>query len=325
MKFRITRNLIFIFIGAAMVGAGSWALSWLGLDGSAQREYVAPADKSFVARVSSYLYSSPADYLPLSSGAYAVYDLGTGETILQKNQDQILPIASVTKLVTVLASRELLSQDRQVEITRSAWETYGNTGNFRIGEKLPLAIITQSLLLTSSNDAAEAIAETAGRERFINKMNEVAKKIGMKDTNFVDPSGLSPHNVSTPADLVKLVQYIHEKEPDIFEITSAKSYRYKYHTWSNLNRVSLMKYYQGGKNGYTDEAKRTLVSLFEVPISATSSLDKQPAKENRLLAVVLLQSDDNRKDTKNLLNYLDRYVAYTGGKNGFIPVTPLLN
>lgn len=273
--------------------------------------------------ISSYLFNKSADNLPLSAGAYLVSDLSSNEIIVGRNENQVLPIASVTKLVTAVVAEQLIRPAQQITVTREAWTTYGDTGQLKVGEKIPFNIILYPLLLTSSNDAAEAIAISYGREKFLSKMNDFAKSIGMTNTHFSDPSGLSPDNISTSADLSKLASYLYQKKPELLAITRETSYRYGRHTWSNYNNVSFMKYYIGGKNGYTTEANRTLVSLFEVPINSSSSADsKVTEKKKRLLAVVLLQSEDKRKDAKNLINYLARYASYNGGKNGFVQTSP---
>jgi D-alanyl-D-alanine carboxypeptidase len=273
--------------------------------------------------ISSYLLEKPIDGLVLSASAYLVSDLSSKEVVVRKNENRVLPIASVTKLVTASVAQEFLDPEQDIIITTEAWETYGNTGQLRVGEKIPFEIILYPLLLTSSNDAAEAIALTVGREKFLSRMNAFAKQIGMTNTHFADPSGLSPDNLSTPADLSRLAGYLYENKPDLLALTREESYRYRGHTWSNYNNVSLMKYYVGGKNGYTDEANRTLVSLFEVPINNSSSSDSgSEGKKSHLLSVVLLQSEDKNKDTHNLIDFLAHYVSYdsTTSKNGFIPI-----
>lgn len=276
--------------------------------------------------VSSYLLEKPIDRLPLSAGAYLVTDLDSKEVVVRNNENRAFPIASVTKLITAVVAQELLDPNQEITITNEAWETYGNTGQLRVGEKIPFDIILYPLLLSSSNDAAEAVALAVGRDKFIARMNTFAKEIGMTHTHFADPSGLSPDNLSTPADLSKLAVYLYERKSDILAITREETYKYKGRQWSNRNSVSLMKYYLGGKNGYTDEANRTLVSLFEVPINNSSSHQDSgtQVKKNHLLAVVLLQSDNNKQDTRSLIDYLARYVSYDNetGKNGFILMPP---
>ncbi|MCX6712188.1 MAG: serine hydrolase, partial [Candidatus Vogelbacteria bacterium] len=221
--------------------------------------------------ISSYLFKKSDKSLPLSAGAYLVTDLESDETVVNKNEKKILPIASITKLVTALVAQELLPTNQIIAISKTAYNTYGNTGNLRIGEKLSVKDIFYPLLLSSSNDAAEALAEAVGREKFMAEMNNRAKKIGLTDTFFADPSGLSPLNISTASDLVKLVNYLYHYRPDILALTREKKYKLGRHTWTNLNNISLMPNYLGGKNGYTEEADRTLVSIFNVPIENSTS------------------------------------------------------
>ncbi|HRZ30140.1 MAG TPA: serine hydrolase [Candidatus Paceibacterota bacterium] len=317
--------IVFIFCFA------TWAIAkvtYYTLDGGRPLIYQANhLDKqtNLNQSISSYLLEKPIDRLPLSAGAYLVTDLSSKEVVVRKNENRVLPIASVTKLVTAIVAQEFLDPDQEIVVTEEAWSTYGNTGQLKVGEKIPLKIALYPLLLTSSNDMAEAIALTVGRGKFLARMNEFAKGIGMTNTHFADPSGLSPDNLSTPADLSKLASHLYNNKPDILTITREESYRYRGRTWSNYNNVSLMKYYLGGKNGYTDEANRTLVSLFEVPINnSSSSISQLGDKKNHLLAVVLLQSEDKKKDTRNLIDFLSHYVSYDNetSKNGFIPLSP---
>jgi len=276
--------------------------------------------------VSSYIFKKSDKSLPLSAEAYLVTDLESNETVVSKNDKRILPIASITKLITALVAQELLKSDQIVTISPTAYDTYGNTGRLRVGEKLRVKDLFYPLLLSSSNDAAEALAEATGREKFLAEMNNRAKKIGLTDTFFADPSGLSPINISTAADLAKLADYLYHYRPDILAITREKKYRLGRHVWTNLNNISLMPNYLGGKNGYTEEANRTLVSIFQVPIESSSTASTTVTeKKSRLLALVLLQSNDRQKDTRGLLNYLTNFTSYLGGKNGFVPITPSLN
>ncbi|MFA5736852.1 MAG: serine hydrolase [Candidatus Paceibacterota bacterium] len=239
----------------------------------------------------------------LTANSYLVADLKTKEVILSKNKDKMVPVASVTKLMTALIAFELFKPEEEIEISRQAYETYGGSGYFRIGDKFSLEIMLYPLLLESSNDAAEAIAERAGRDKFIARMNKKAKELGMTGTIFEDPSGLSPNNISSAEDLVRLADYIHQNKAFLFEITKLKEYKYGRFVWTNRNNLIGMNYYAGGKNGYTDEANRTLLALFELPLSEF---------ENRKIVLVLLGSDDRKTDTKNIINYVAGNVSYSG-------------
>jgi len=309
---------VFLFFGFVGLGV-AWAF-YSAIDDELVYQALPDLTTDLGSTVSSYLLTKPADRLPLSAGAYVVSDLETKEIIIGANDEKVLPIASVTKLVTALVAKELLAPTATIIISQKAYNTYGNTGGFRVGEKIALSDAYYPLLLSSSNDIAEALAETAGREKFITRMNKLVEELGMTDTHFDDPSGLSPDNVSSSDDLVKLIAYIYKNHQGLLTITREKQYRLGRHTWRNLNNVSLMKYYVGGKNGYTEEANRTLVSLFEVPITVASTTNEVNQKKTRLLAVVLLQSSDRKNDTKKIVDYLSRYAFFNGGKNGFEPI-----
>ena len=244
--------------------------------------------------------SQPA---PLTAKSYLVSDLKTKEVILSKNKDKAVPIASVTKLMTALVALERLEPKTEIEVPRQAYETYGDSGYFRTGDKLPLEIMLYPLLLESSNDAAEAIAEKVGREKFIVEMNKKAKELGMEETFFEDPSGLSPNNVSSAGDLVRLADYIHQNKIFLFDITKLKEYQHGRFVWTNRNNLIGMNYYAGGKNGYTDEANRTLLALYDLPLSEF---------ETRKIVLVLLGSDDRKSDTRNIVNYIAGNVSYSG-------------
>jgi D-alanyl-D-alanine carboxypeptidase len=273
------------------------------------------------ADISSYVLKKDEKTLPLSAGAYIVADLESKEAVLNKNDKKILPIASITKLMTALVAQDLLKSEQIITISQSAYNTYGNTGGLKVGEKLTVKDLYYPLLLSSSNDAAEALAEEVGRDKFLAEMNRRAKSLSLRDTFFADPSGLSPANTSTASDLVKLVDYLYHYRPEILALTREKEYRSGRHQWTNLNNISLMSNYLGGKNGYTEEANRTLVSIFQVPIESSSAESVHlTEKKSRLLAIVLLQSNDRKNDTRGLINYLTRYTSYLGGKNGFIPI-----
>jgi len=265
--------------------------------------YGSGSRSSLNSQTPSYILKKSINLVPITADAYLVADLDTGEVIVEKNKDQIYPIASVTKLTTALVSLDLIKPEEIVEVSGRAIDTYGTSGNLRKGEKLSASTMLYPLLLESSNDAAEALAEKAGRPLFIQKMNEKVKSLEMNSTRFEDPSGLSQDNVSSPSDLFKLARYIYFNKKSVLDITREKTHQEGRHTWANNNNLIGLNYYIGGKNGYTDEAQRTLVSIFSVPLSEF---------ENRTVALVLLKSDDRKKDANNILNYLVKNVSFAG-------------
>jgi len=239
----------------------------------------------------------------LAARAYYVGDLDTGEIILAKNESLVLPIASVSKLMTAAVSKEIQNQDELTTVSKNALATYGENGNFHLKEKIKVSDLIYPLLLESSNDAAEILAENSGRATFLTKMNTRSKELGLLNTSFRDPSGLSPENKSSALDLFKFSMYLKKNLPGILEISTLKSYQNRSHVWFSNNQFLGLPGYQGGKRGYTDQAQETAISLFTLPLG----------KEGlRNIGIVILHSPDRYRDVKTILNYLNKNVYYGG-------------
>lgn len=251
-----------------------------------------------------FYFTRDEDALPrVSADAYLVGDLNTGEIILAKNATERYPIASVSKLMTALVSNELVNESDTVKVSSRALATYGENGGFWVGEKIKVSDLWHPLLLESSNDSAEIIAEFFDRELFMRKMNQQALKLKMGQTEFEDPSGLSQNNISTVEDLFKLAGHLYQNKSDLLSITQERSHTNGAHHWFSNNQFLHKDNYIGGKSGYTDPAKQTVVSLFEMPLAKDST---------RPVGIVLLQSDNRARDVENLLAYLNKYVYYGG-------------
>ena len=241
--------------------------------------------------------------LKVSSASYLVGDLDTGEIILKKNEGALLPIASVSKLMTALVGGELIKEEDIANVSKTAVATYGGNGNLYAGENIKTSDLLYPLLLESSNDAAEVLAESFERETFIRKMNQLADKLNMEQTSYEDPSGLSANNQSTASDLFKLAGYLNKEKQNLLEITTLRNFSNKKHNWSSNNQFLREEGYLGGKSGYTDPAKQTVISMFSVPLSEAGT---------RNVAIVLLGSNDRFKDVKNILDYLKKNIYYGG-------------
>lgn len=248
-----------------------------------------------------YYFLKDSYILPRTSAlSYLVGDITTGDIIISKNPEMVLPIASVSKLVTAIVSKDVLDQHEPITVSRSSVNTYGTTGGLYSGEKILLTDLLYPLLMESSNDGAEVIAEAYGRANFLEKMNEKAQSLLMKDTFFNDPSGLSPENVSTSNDLFMLAKYIQTNHKEIWDITRVREYSILKHSWTNSNSLSRKTSFLGGKNGYTDEAGRTTVSLFELNIE----------NQKRKIAIVLLKSNNRDADADVIIRFLEKNVGF---------------
>ena len=238
----------------------------------------------------------------LSSRAYLVADLNSGEIIIEKNSDDIHPIASISKIMTAVIATEKMNLQDVAIVSRDATNAYGGQGGLKLGEKIRLSDLVFPLLMESSNDAAEVFADHFGHQEFMDQMNIKAASLGMDDTYYNDPSGLDPKNSSNPKDLLKLVRYIWRHDPTIFDTTRVKQFSIKGHTWLNRNAQLPLSGYVGGKNGYIDQALQTTASIFEIPTLKGGT---------RKVVIVILKSNDKNGDVIKLINFLKKSVVYT--------------
>ncbi len=221
--------------------------------------------------------------------AYIVTNLKNDSVSITHNADQVLPIASLTKLVTAVIAKKYMNPDEKIVINKDVLSTYGNTAFLKLGETLRTEDLLYPLLIVSSNDSAEALAQNYGRTKFIDAMNDFVQSIGAYRTSFFDPSGLSEKNVSTATDVTLILNWVRKNYPDIIDITTLKSKTIRNHTWVNSIHFLSWSNYVGGKNGYTDEANRTGAALFTM------------GKAKDVYSVVILGSDSRDSDIIKLL------------------------
>ncbi len=250
----------------------------------------------------------------LSAAAYLVADLSSGEILLARNQDQILPIASLTKLLTALTSLEVINQFTPTRVSARAVATTGESGGLVAGELLPVQDLLHPLLLESSNDAAEVLAEHYGRDEFIARLNEKAAAIGLADTRLADSSGISAENVSSPNDLFRLLRYLFTGKQYLLALTKEKAYAAAGHQWANNNPLVNDERFVGGKTGKTNAAGETFAGIFNLPISAAA---------RRNVGVILLASANRERDVEEILTYLGRAVTFGPENNLAAVATPV--
>lgn len=257
-------------------------------------------DVYFLDYEKKYRISENAPVPYLTANSYLVGDIESGEVILSKNENKILQIASITKLMTAVVADEKIGLNKELRVSENAISTYGKQGNLRTGEEYSVSDILYPLLLESSNDAAEAIAEAGLRSAFLGYMNDKSIEIEMYNTHFGDPSGLSSQNVSTVSDLFKLIQYIEHYRKYIFEITRLKKYELGNKDWFNNSKFRSDDDYYGGKNGYTDVAWKTQAAIFEMDLGG----------EKKKIAFIILKTDDIEGDIYGLKRYVERHVTF---------------
>ncbi len=149
-------------------------------------------------------------------------NLENSQILLSKNSDAILPIASLTKLMTAVVVLDNYNLADEVKVSRTADSLQAVLTDVKIGTTMPVENFLEVMLVASSNKSAYALAEKMGEQKFVGLMNQKAQSIGLQKTFFGDPTGLSPKNVSSAQDLAKLAEYILKNYPKIAEISRIK-------------------------------------------------------------------------------------------------------
>ncbi|MGN1089756.1 MAG: D-alanyl-D-alanine carboxypeptidase family protein [Huintestinicola sp.] len=234
----------------------------------------------------------------ISAEAAIVIDADSGRVIREKNSKVRLPMASTTKIMTVLLTLESGDLDTEFVVDPVAVNTEGSSMGLKEGDIVSKRDLCIGMLLPSGNDAANCAAVRVGgdMESFVNRMNVRASELGLRSTHFVTPSGLhDDDHYSTARDMALLAAEA-IRNPDFLEICSSQRMKLSfgnppYDRWlTNTNK--LLAAYEGCigvKTGFTDEAGRCLVSA---------------ARRNGVtLICVTLHDPDDWNDHKKLLDY----------------------
>ncbi len=243
-------------------------------------------------------------YAPLvpdvSAEHYLVADLENGTILAASDLHQSVPVASLTKLMTAVVAAEEINLDTRVYVSAPSF-VQSLVPRLKERSSVSMYSLMQLLLVESSNEAAEVIAGTYGREDFITAMNAKARSIGMFDTTFDDPSGLSDENVSSLADMYKLARYIHAHRGFIFEISrtgkaTGLTGGGEFADLNNFNEVDNLSNFVGGKIGETTAAGQTSVTLHDIQVQGN----------RRTVVVIVLRSSSRDADVRSLLQTIEQ-------------------
>lgn len=212
-----------------------------------------------------------SDPLDLSSSVALVVDQETSEVLLSKNDTAVLPIASLTKLMTGLVVADAkLPLDELITITEADAAVYRQS-RLEVGTTLSRGEMMHLALMSSENRAANALGRTfpGGSEAFVERMNAKAHELGMRDTRFVEPTGLSSDNRSSARDLATLVTVAYDR-PILRDLSTSQGYQVdlgrRTLQYNNSNRLVRNPEWDIGlqKTGYISAAGRCLVMQAQV-------------------------------------------------------------
>ncbi len=215
----------------------------------------------------------------ISAAAALVEDIDSGKTLYDLHSDKQWSAASLTKLVTAVSAVESSADDPMIKVSPAAIATESAAGNLVSGRSYKLSELLRAMLVFSSNDAAAAISEYFGKGKFIELMNAKAAEMGMTNTRFFDPHGLTPLNLTTARDLERLIVYIYNEHRNILEITREK-------IEGATHPFAGQEDFLGGKTGFIDESAGNLISLFQYqgkPVVVIVLGSKQRAEDTQIL------------------------------------------
>ena len=236
----------------------------------------------------------------VTADAAVVTDLDTGEVILGKGASEVLPIASLTKLMTATVASELLYLGRSVTIDPSDLKDEIQSVPFTPYSRHLSFDLLYPILLQSSNGASRAIASSlVNEEFFVDQMNAKAGTLGMTNTRFQDPAGVGGENQSTLRDMAKLARYMLEKRKFLFDISRGQNYEVfgsvEYADLRNYNEFANDRNLLGVKNGETDIAGQTFLGVWEM---------KDRKGVDRRIMIGVLGSEDRFRDVTAIRGWL---------------------
>ena len=242
---------------------------------------------------------------PSEAHAFVLQDFNSGQIIAEKNGDQRVEPASLTKLMTAyivfdeLRLGNIKLQD-EVLISEKAWRMEGSRMFVEVNKRVSVDDLLKGMIVQSGNDATVALAEyvAGGEDAFVSMMNQQAARLGMTGTLFANSSGLPDANHYTTAhDLATLTLALIRDFPEYYKMYSIEKFTYNGITQHNRNRLLWRdKYVDGVKTGHTESAGFCLV--------ASALRDNM-----RLISVVLGTSSEDARETESLklLNYGFRF------------------
>ena len=237
----------------------------------------------------------------LAATGYILIDGETGETLAERNADQRLPPASLTKMMSsYLVIDELvrgrINETNMVNISVKAWKMEGSRMYVKEGTQVSVIDLLRGEIIQSGNDATVALAEYVGstEDAFVDMMNKKAQELGMKSTHFQNAAGLpAPEHYTTAHDLGLLARAVIYNHPQHYALYAEKEFKYNNIRQPNRNRLLFLDpTVDGLKTGHTEEAGYCLVASAK-------------REGTRLIAVVLGTKSENARaeETQKLLSY----------------------
>jgi len=312
-KFCAIILAIMLVMAAATTGTGQA----LAAEGTANLDRVQNVPTNTVTGdAQSTVAAVPAATLETTAEAALLMDAATGKVLWSKEPEKELPMASVTKIMTLLLACEALDQGKislndRVTTSENAWSMGGSQIYLEPGEEMGMQDMLISIAVGSANDASVAVAEhiAGSEEAFVEMMNNRAKELGCQHTRFANPTGLPAENHYTSAHDMAMILRQALNYPQFSKVSSIYSYEIRGGDFVLWSTNKLLKWYPGvdaGKTGWTNDAKYCL--------AATAKRDGL-----RLISVVLGTPEPRShfRETMKIFNFgFARYEAVQFAQRG---------
>ncbi|MEK7554909.1 MAG: serine hydrolase [Patescibacteria group bacterium] len=250
----------------------------------------------------------PADGTPkispptIHAKAVAVSELGSSLPLFSEGYRNRWPIASLTKLMTAVVALDEFDPAHIITISETAAGAVGDIGTFRAGDRFTVSDLIRAMLVGSVNDAAMALAESFDYEQFLDAMRTKAFALGMNETTFADPMGISVLNQSTAEDLTKLANFIATTHRIIFDLTALKGTIITEQGTGTKRPIAATNLlagtagFVGGKTGYTSDAIGNLLSIF--------------SNGTQEFVVIVLGTPDRFRETETLWSWTKKVQSF---------------
>jgi len=205
----------------------------------------------------------------IDAKSYILVDFRTGAVLAEKNADERVEPASLTKIMTVYAASHALKEglihiEDEVTISKKAWKMEGSRMFLEVGKTVSVDMLLNGIVIQSGNDASVALAEhvSGSEEVFVGLMNKHARDLGMTNTSFSDATGLpDPNNYTTARDLATLSAALIREFPEEYKRSSVKEFTFNGIRQHNRNRMLMRDATVDGiKTGHTESAGYCLIS-----------------------------------------------------------------
>ncbi len=238
----------------------------------------------------------------ISAKSVLIIDVKTGRTLFEKKSKDILPLASLAKLLSSLVVLDTLQMDKEITLSQDIIDTQGESGGFTVGEKVEARHLLFSALIHSSNDAMTSLAFDLGKENFFTLVKNKIFQLGLKNTTITDPAGLDPATLGSATDVATFAHVAFSND-FLRKILAIPEYNFTsrsgiFHKVVTTNPLIYDPRVIVAKTGTLDNVGQNYAALIK------------PSRAANELMLVILGSNNREKDALAILSWLEKAYVW---------------